>query len=82
MDVKNKVMEAHEIRAELARRKLSKRRFAQETGINYHYMIQILNGYYPATKMRARMTRHLFPGVGLEINEEFHAAVGLERGVR
>lgn len=61
MNVKDKVMEAHEIRAELARRKMSKRRFAQETGINYHYVVQILNGYYPATKMRARMTRHLFP---------------------
>lgn len=78
MNVKDKVMEAHEIRAELARRKMSKRRFAQETGINYHYVVQILNGYYPATKMRARMTRHLFPdGEGLEINRAWHQDLGI-----
>ncbi|MDD3535394.1 MAG: helix-turn-helix transcriptional regulator [Candidatus Cloacimonetes bacterium] len=61
MDVKQKVMEAHEIRAELARRKWSKRRFADETGISYQYLVQILNGYFKATRMRTIMTQHLFP---------------------
>lgn len=77
MTVKHKVMEAQEIRAELGRRKMSRRQLSDETGISYQYLVEIVNGYYPAHKMRERITRHLFPERGLEVNEDFHAAVGL-----
>jgi len=59
MIVNKKIMEADEIRAELARRKLSKRKLSEATGINYHYLIEILNGYYPATKRREQITTFL-----------------------
>jgi len=58
--MKNKeILSADEIRAELARRKISKARLARETGIYYQYLIEVLQGYRPATKMREKITRHL-----------------------
>lgn len=77
MPVKNKVMTAEEIRAELARRKMTRKQLSDETGIRYQYLVTIVNGYYPAHKMRAKITRHLFPERGMELNPEFHEALGL-----
>ncbi len=52
---------AADIRAELARRKMSKRQLSNETGITYQYLVELLNGYFPATEMRRKITKHLFP---------------------
>ena len=75
--IEGKALAADEIRAELARRKMSKRRLSEETGISYQYLVQILNGYVSAEKMRTRITKHLFPEVGLVENLEFKRALGL-----
>jgi lambda repressor-like predicted transcriptional regulator len=53
------ILSASEIRAELARRKISKARLARETGIYYQYLVEALQGYRPATKVRATITRYL-----------------------
>jgi len=55
----NHILSASEIRAELARRKISKAQLARETGISYQYLVEILQGYRPATRMRAIITKHL-----------------------
>ncbi len=59
MDVKHNVLSADEIRAELARRKISKRQLSRDTGIYYQYLVEILQGYRPATRMRAIITSYL-----------------------
>ncbi|HNQ42796.1 MAG TPA: hypothetical protein PKI59_00095 [Candidatus Cloacimonadota bacterium] len=56
------ILSADEIRAELARRKISKARLARETGIYYQYLIEVLQGYRPATKMREKITDYLKNG--------------------
>ncbi len=59
MDVKNKILSADEIRAELARRKISKAQLSRETGIYYQYLVEVLQGYRPATRIREIITHHL-----------------------
>ncbi|MCB5260425.1 MAG: hypothetical protein WC944_06160 [Candidatus Cloacimonadaceae bacterium] len=54
-----KILSAAEIRAELARRKISKAQLARETGIYYPYLIEVLQGHQPATRMRQIITAHL-----------------------
>lgn len=54
-------LSAADIRAELARRKMSKRQLSDETGISYQYLVELLNGYFKATEMRRKITIHLFP---------------------
>lgn len=53
------ILSAAEIRAELARRKISKARLARDTGIYYQYLVELLQGYRPATRMRAIITQYL-----------------------
>ena len=53
------ILSAAEIRAELARRKISKARLARETGIYYQYLVEVLQGYRPATRVREQITRYL-----------------------
>lgn len=53
------ILSAEEIRAELARRKISKAQLSRETGIYYPYLIEVLQGYRPATRMRQIITAHL-----------------------
>lgn len=53
------ILSAAEIRAELARRKISKARLARETGIYYQYLVEVLQGYRPATRVRETITRYL-----------------------
>lgn len=53
------ILTADEIRAELARRKISKARLSRETGIYYPYLIEVLQGYRPATRMRQIITEFL-----------------------
>jgi len=55
----NSILSAEEIRAELARRKISKARLARETGIYYQYLVEVLQGYRPATRVREQITRYL-----------------------
>lgn len=74
--VKRKPMEAGEIRAELARRKMTRKQLSDETGIGYQYLVAIVNGYYPAVKMRTKITNHLFPFSGFEIIEDSQKAAG------
>lgn len=68
----NHILSASEIRAELARRKISKAQLARETGISYQYLVEILQGYRPATRMRAKITKHLslnaYPNVNAPSN--------------
>lgn len=59
MDVKNKILSADELRAELARRKISKAQLSRETGICYQYLVDVLLGYRPGTRVREQITRHL-----------------------
>ncbi|MFA7025964.1 MAG: hypothetical protein WC176_08870 [Candidatus Cloacimonadaceae bacterium] len=59
MNVKNKVLSADEIRAELARRKISKVQLSRDTGIYYQYLVELLQGYRPATRMREKITKYL-----------------------
>ena len=59
MNVKNKVLSADEIRAELARRKISKAQLSRDTGIYYQYLVELLQGYRPATRMREKITKYL-----------------------
>lgn len=54
-----KILTAEEIRAELARRKISKRELSRATGINYDYVIQILNDQRLAKGKREIMTKYL-----------------------
>jgi len=54
-----KILSAAEIRAELARRKISKAQLSRETGIYYPYLIEVLQGHQPATRMRQIITAHL-----------------------
>lgn len=54
-----KILSADEIRAELARRKISKAQLARETGIYYQYLVEVLQGYRPATRMREIITNYL-----------------------
>jgi hypothetical protein len=53
------ILSASEIRAELARRKMSKAQLARETGIYYPYLVEILQGYRPAVEMRRKITTFL-----------------------
>ncbi len=53
------ILSADEIRAELARRKISKAQLSRETGIYYPYLIEVLQGYRPAIRMRQLITAHL-----------------------
>lgn len=53
------ILSAEEIRAELARRKISKAKLARETGIYYQYLVEVLQGYRPATRVREQITRYL-----------------------
>ncbi len=53
------ILTAEEIRAELARRKISKAQLSRETGIYYQYLVEILQGYRPAVEMRRRITTFL-----------------------
>ena len=55
----NPILSAADIRAELARRKISKTQLARETGIYYPYLIEVLQGYRPALRMRRIITNHL-----------------------
>ncbi len=54
-----KILSAAEIRAELARRKITKAQLSRETGIYYPYLIEVLQGHQPATRMRTRITEYL-----------------------
>ncbi len=54
-----KILSAADIRAELARRKISKAQLSRETGIYYPYLIEVLQGHQPATRMRQIITAHL-----------------------
>ena len=53
------ILSAEEIRAELARRKISKAQLSRETGIYYQYLVEILQGYRPAVEMRRKITSYL-----------------------
>ena len=55
----NHILSAAEIRAILAQRKISKRQLSDETGISYQYLVEVLQGYRPATKMRQKITDYL-----------------------
>lgn len=55
----DRILSASEIRAELARRKISKARLARETGIYYQYLVEVLQGYRPATRVREIITHYL-----------------------
>lgn len=59
MNVKNKILSAPEIRAELARRQITRRQLATDTGIYYPYLIEILLGQRKATAMRQKITTYL-----------------------
>lgn len=71
-----KILSAAEIRAELARRKISKARLARETGIYYQYLIEVLQGYRPATRMRERITEYLMKeGCACAVNSQLTRSV-------
>ncbi len=59
MKSKPRVLSAAELRAELARRKITKAQLSRETGIYYQYLVEVLQGYHPATRMREIITTHL-----------------------
>ncbi len=54
-----KILTAAEIRMELARRKRTRRWLSRAAGINYDYLVQILNDYRKAPAVRERITRFL-----------------------
>lgn len=62
MDVKQNIMTAAEIRAELATRKMSKASLAKATKINYNYLVQILNDMRDAEAKRRKITKYLKGG--------------------
>jgi len=54
-----KVMEASELRAEAARRQVSRKELADAAGISYDYAWKILQGRRDAPLQRAKMTKYL-----------------------
>jgi len=59
MNSNSPILSAEEIRAELARRNISKAQLSRETGIYYQYLVEVLQGYRPATRVREQITRYL-----------------------
>ena len=55
----NQILSAEEIRAELGRRRISRKHLSAETGIYYPYLIEILLGQRDARDMRKRITDYL-----------------------
>lgn len=65
------ILSAADIRAELARRKISKAQLSRETGIYYPYLIEVLQGHQPATRMRERITEYLMrEGCACAVNSQ------------
>ena len=57
-----KVMSAPELRAEIARRQVSRPQMAKDLGISYDYLRKILLGQRDAEDRRYQMTQYLMNG--------------------
>lgn len=55
----SKFLAADEIRAEIARRNMTRKDLAQATGISYSYLLRILQGRRHAPKLRAKIADYL-----------------------
>lgn len=59
-----KILEAADLRAELARHRISKREVAQELGLSYDYIVRILAGTRDAEPRRVEIAEYVAQKAG------------------